>query len=79
MSLGRAGLSALLMKLRTSLFHSTTSIFSPFNSSTIFWMRVPRNPTQEPTGSTPGWLANTATFDRCPGSRAMLLTSTVPL
>ena len=51
--LTRAGLSALLIKTLVSALHSTTSIFSPPSSLTIDWMRMPRMPTQEPTGSTP--------------------------
>ena len=55
------------------------SIFSPYNSLTMFWMRMPRMPTQAPTGSSPSCRAATATFERVPASRAMALISTVPL
>ena len=42
-------------------------------------MRLPRMPMQDPTGSMPGWLADTATLLRNPASRAMALISTTPL
>jgi len=74
-----AGLKALAMNVSSSSDQGTTSIFSPFNSFTMFCMRTPRIPTQEPTGSTPGCSAATATLDRDPASRAMALISTVPL
>ena len=56
-----------------------TSIFSPYSSLTMFWMRTPRMPTQEPTGSTFSCRAATATFERSPGSRATSMISTAPL
>ena len=43
------------------------------------WTREPRIPTQAPTGSTPSCSAATATFERCPASRAIFLISTCPL
>ena len=75
----RAGLSALAMKTAWSGFHSMTSIFSSLSSRTMDWMRTPRMPTHAPTGSTPSWMAATATLERWPGSRAMDLISTAPL
>jgi len=74
----RAGLMALAMKMAGSAFHSITSIFSLLSSLTIAWMRTPLMPTQAPTGSIPGWVAETATLARSPGSRAMERISTTP-
>ena len=45
----------------------------------MFWMRMPRSPTHEPTASTPSCLAWTATLLRDPGSLAMPTISTAPL
>ena len=45
----------------------------------MLWIRFPRTPMQEPTGSIPGWVALTATLLRNPASRAMALISTTPL
>ena len=53
-----AGLSALATYWPGSSFHSTTSIFSPLSSLTMFWMRTPRTPTHEPTGSMPSCRAD---------------------
>ena len=74
-----AGLRALAIKTEASGSHITTSIFSPFNSLTIFCIRIPRNPTQQPTGSMPSWCAATATLLRYPASRASDFISTIPL
>ena len=52
---------------------------NPFSSFTTLWIRTPRMPTHAPTGSTPSCRAATATLVREPGSRAMALSSTVPL
>ena len=54
------------------------SIFSPRNSRTITWMRVPLSPTQAPMGSTSRFVEATASFARSPGSRAAPLTWTMP-
>ena len=59
-----AGLRALVIKTGASGFHIMTSIFSPFSSFTIFCILMPRNPTQQPTGSIPSWRAATATLLR---------------
>ena len=59
--------------------HDTMSIFSPCSSLTMLWIRLPRMPMQEPTGSMPAWDALTATLLRKPASRAMALISTTPL
>ena len=67
------------MKTVGSGSHSTTSIFSPWSSFTIFWILMPRRPTQDPTGSTPDCAAQTATLLRAPGSRAIAFISTDPL
>ena len=48
-----AGLRALAIKIVSSGFHITTSIFSPCNSFTTFCILMPRSPTQQPTGSIP--------------------------
>ena len=67
------------MNMGISLFHSTTSIFSPCSSLTMFCMRTPRKPTHEPTGSTPSCRARTATLLREPGSLDIASISTAPL
>ena len=59
-----AGLRAFEMNSRSSEDHSTTSIFSPPSSLTMFCMRTPRMPTHEPTGSTPLCSATTAILER---------------
>ena len=50
------GLRALAINFLGSLSQATTSIFSPCNSLTILWIRFPRIPMQEPTGSIPSWV-----------------------
>ena len=50
-----AGSKAAEIYIDGSSFHSMTSIFSPFNSFIIFWIRIPFCPTQEPTGSMLGF------------------------
>ncbi len=64
-TLGR--LSALVMSVSGSSLHSTTSMRSPCSSREIVWMRMPRMPAA-PTGSIPGWRAETATLARVPAS-----------
>jgi uncharacterized membrane protein len=54
------------------------SIFSPCNSPTTAWTRLPRIPTQAPTGSMPLSREMTAIFARLPGSRATALISMIP-
>ena len=49
-----AGCSALTMKVAASGDHGMMSIFSPCNSLTTAWTRLPRMPTQAPTGSMRG-------------------------
>ena len=73
-----AGFNAFAMYTDGSSFHSTISIFSPFNSFTIFCTRCPRGPTQVPTGSKFVSLERTATFARSPASRAIETISTTP-
>ena len=75
----RAGASLVQQAAGTEEKHSMTSIFSPWSSFTMFCIRTPRSPTQEPTGSTPSCLALTATLLREPGSLAMASISTAPL
>ena len=67
------------MKVVISALHRTTSIFSPCNSLTIFWILIPRKPTQQPTGSTFSWREVTATLHRDPASRATDFISMTPL
>ena len=45
----------------------------------MLWMRLPRSPMQEPTGSTPSCREATAILLRTPGSRETARISTVPL
>jgi hypothetical protein len=52
MSVISAGRSALMISASTDSFHRMMSIFSPFSSSVIDLMRVPRMPTQAPMQST---------------------------
>jgi len=59
-----AGLRALATKRAGLVSHWTTSMRSPPSSLTMFWIRIPRRPTHEPTGSTPSWRAETATLLR---------------
>jgi hypothetical protein len=54
------------------------SIFSPCNSPTTAWTRLPRMPTQAPTGSIEESLEITAILAREPGSRATDLISMMP-
>ncbi len=46
-----AGCSALTMKVAASSFQGMMSIFSPWSSLTTACTRLPRIPTQAPTGS----------------------------
>ena len=73
-----AGLRALATNRAGSGSHWMTSMRSPFSSLTMFWMRMPRRPTHEPTGSMPSCRAQTATLLRKPASRAIDLISTTP-
>ena len=54
------------------------SIFSPCNSPTTACTRLPRMPTQAPTGSMPLSREITAILARLPGSRATALISMMP-
>ena len=54
------------------------SIFSPCSSPTTAWTRLPRMPTQAPTGSIERLLEMTAILARLPGSRATALISMMP-
>ena len=73
-----AGWSAFATKVAGSALQGTTSIFSPRSSVTTLRTREPFGPTHAPTGSTAGSLDETAIFERCPGSRATALISTIP-
>ena len=73
-----AGLRAFATKRAGSGSHWITSIRSPFSSLTMFWIRMPRRPTHDPTGSIPSCRAETATLLRKPASRAIDLISTTP-
>ncbi len=54
------------------------SIFSPWSSLTTAWTRLPRMPTQAPTGSIEESREITAILARLPGSRATERTSMMP-
>ncbi len=54
------------------------SIFSPWSSLTTAWTRLPRMPTQAPTGSIEESREMTAILARLPGSRATDFTSMMP-
>ena len=54
------------------------SIFSPFNSSTIFWTRAPLGPTHAPIGSTFSSWDTTAILLLEPASLEILFISTTP-
>jgi uncharacterized membrane protein len=54
------------------------SIFSPCSSFTTACTRLPRMPTQAPTGSIELSLEMTAILARLPGSRATALISMTP-
>ena len=73
-----AGCSAFATSSAGFALHGTTSIFSPRSSFTTMRTRDPFGPTHAPTGSTPGSFDDTAIFERCPGSRATALISTMP-
>src|SRR5213592_3823356 len=73
-----ASCSAFATNCAGSALHGTTSIFSPRSSFTTMRTREPLGPTQAPTGSTAGSREATAIFERCPGSRATSLISTMP-
>jgi hypothetical protein len=66
------------MKVAASGFHGMMSIFSPCSSWTTAWTRLPRMPTQAPTGSIEVSLEITAILAREPGSRATDLISMMP-
>ncbi len=73
-----AGESALRMNSRGLASHWMMSTRSRCSSPVTAWMRLPRWPMQAPMGSTLGLFELTATLERCPASRAMALSSTVP-
>ena len=66
------------MKVALSLDHGMMSIFSPCNSATTACTRLPRMPTQAPTGSMLESRLITAILARLPGSRATALISMIP-
>ena len=73
-----AGASALTTNVAGSDDHGMMSIFSPCNSPTTACTRLPRMPTQAPTGSMPLSRESTAILARLPGSRATDLISMMP-
>ena len=73
-----AGCSALTMKEAASGCQGMMSIFSPCNSPTTAWTRLPRMPTHAPTGSMDESRLITAILAREPGSRATDLISMMP-
>ena len=70
-----AGARALTTNVASSGDHWMMSIFSPCNSLTTAWTRLPRMPTQAPTGSMLESFEITAIFARLPESRATDLIS----
>ncbi len=74
-----AGDSASEINFSISADHSMTSIFSPPSSEITVATRMPRCPTQDPTGSTCASFECTAIFVREPASRAISLSSTTPV
>ena len=73
-----AGARALHTNFAGSLRQGMISIFSPLNSWTTLWTRVPFIPTHAPTGSISESLDVTAIFARFPGSRAATIMVTMP-
>ena len=73
-----AGASALTTKVAGSGDQGMMSIFSPCSSPTTACTRLPRMPTQAPTGSMPLSFEITAILARLPGSRATALISMMP-
>ena len=73
-----AGLSALAINSAGSGDHLMMSLFSFFSSATTFSTRLPRGPTQAPTGSMVTSVECTAILVRLPASRAMDLICTTP-
>ncbi len=73
-----AGCSALTMKVAASGDQGMMSIFSPASSLTTACTRLPRMPTQAPTGSIELSLLRTAILARLPGSRATEWISMMP-
>ena len=73
-----AGASALTTKVAGSGDQGMMSTFSPPSSWTTAWTRLPRMPTQAPTGSMLLSLEITAILARLPGSRAQALISMMP-
>ncbi len=73
-----AGARALTMKAAGSGDQGMMSIFSPCSSLTTACTRLPRIPTQAPTGSMEVSFERTAILARLPGSRATETTSTTP-
>ena len=72
-----AGLRTAETNSSTTGFHSTISILSPFNSSTIFLILAPLCPIQAPTVSILGTAEYTATFALDPASLATDLISII--
>src|SRR5260370_1215587 len=68
-----AGPSDAATKASRSSDHGTMSTCSLDSSLRMARWRMPFGPTQAPTGSMPGSVAETATFVRRPGSRAIAL------
>ncbi len=66
------------MKVAASGDHWMMSIFSPCSSFTTACTRLPRMPTQAPTGSIEASRDTTAILARLPGSRATDLMVTMP-
>ena len=73
-----AGASELITNVAISGLHLTISIFSPCNSFTTDWTRLPLMPTQAPTGSIELSDVCTAILALLPGSRATDIISTIP-
>ena len=73
-----AGASAFTTKEAGSSANGMISTFSPCNSPTTACTRLPRIPTQAPTGSIPGSFDKTAILARLPASRATPLISMMP-
>ena len=65
-----AGCRAFTTKVAVSGDQGMISTFSPPSSLTTAWTRLPRMPTQAPTGSIDSSLVLTAIFARLPASRA---------
>ena len=73
-----AGASAFTTKVAACGLQGMMSIFSPCSSCTTACTRLPRMPTQAPTGSIELSRLITAILARLPGSRATALISMMP-